>query len=224
MIKHLKRGLVIVIGALLALSSMAPTVLAQVDVDRALAKVLEEWKDGSTPPPAGVLERLAALGTDAAPAAPLLIAALRSSDATHRAQAARTLMNLGPAARPAIPALTELVRDPDPRVRQVAAWGLSNQAKMAEPSIPALVQALRGGPDRRGIEAVWPLVTIGEPAVPRSSNCSESRTLWFARRSSTGWPGCPGQPGWDGPRRSPGNSSRNSTCWRMTRISASGSR
>ncbi len=161
--EHLKRGLAIVIGAVSALCWTTPTVLAQVDVNRVLARVLEDWKDGSTAAPPGVMEQLAGLGSDAAPAVPRLIAALRSPEPAHRAQAVRTLMAIGSTARPAIPELTALIQDSDQRVRQAAMGALSNLGRMAEPSIPALVQASRAG---HVPQAVWTLVAIGDPAVP----------------------------------------------------------
>ena len=140
---HLGRGLKIVVGVMALLSAAAPPAQAQVDVDRALARIFEEWKDGSIPPPPGVMDRLANLGTDAAPALPRLIAALHCSNSAYRAQAAQILANLGPAARPAIPALIDLVRDSDQNVRQAVAAALSSLGSMAEPAIPALVENLR---------------------------------------------------------------------------------
>ncbi len=163
---HLRPGLVIVLGAAAILAAVAPTAQAQVDVDRVLARVFEEWKEGSTAPPPGVMDRLSGLGADAAPAVPLLIAALRSKEPAHRIQAIRTLMAIGPAARPAVPELTALLQDPDQNVRQTSTWALSSLGKTAETTIPALVQALRAGPERRDFQAVWPLVNLGEPALP----------------------------------------------------------
>jgi HEAT repeat protein len=160
---HLGPGLRIVIGVMAVVSAASPAAEAQVDVDRVLAQVFAEWKEGATAPPLGVLDRLAILGWDAAPALPRLIVALGGPDPASRASAARILMNLGPAARPAVPALTALVRDLDPNVRQAATQALSNLGKMAEPAIPALIEALRADPGPRRIELVWALSALGDP-------------------------------------------------------------
>ncbi len=112
------------------------------------------------------MQRLAALGYDAVPAAPLVIAALRDPEPALRVKAAQMLRMFGPAARPCIPDVTALLKDPESSVRDAAAETLAGAGDMAEPSIPALVQSLRAGPERRCLKAALALASIGEPAVP----------------------------------------------------------
>ncbi len=163
---HLGPVLRIVIGAMAILAATSPAAISQVDVDRAVARILDEWKDGSTSPPPGVLDRVASLGSDAVPLVPRLCTLLRSPEPGVRVQAVRTLMNLGPAARPAIPGLIELIRDPDPGVNQAATQAIANLGRMAEAASPALVAALHADPGPRHLNLLWALAAVDGPTQP----------------------------------------------------------
>src|SRR5437016_3707779 len=93
-------------------------VWAQKDADRELATARDEWHEGTPAQRIRSLERLEALGGDAAPAVPMLRGALNDPDPRIRAQAAQLLGQIGSAGKPSIPALIALLDDPEPGARE----------------------------------------------------------------------------------------------------------
>lgn len=72
----------------------------------------------------------------------LLIARLKSEDATQRRSAAVSLGVIGREAREAVPHLQLLLEDDAAQVRLVAAYALGQMGYAAEPAVPALVKLL----------------------------------------------------------------------------------
>ena len=155
-----------VIGAITIFALVSSCIAAQIDTDRELARILQDWRDGLKDPPPGVMEKIANLGADATPLVSRLIHLLRSSEPGVRAQSSRILTGLGVAARPAIPALLSLIRDSDPLVRQSAAYALSNQPNLPESSIPILSEAFRVDPGPGRPALFYALLAVGGSAQP----------------------------------------------------------
>src|SRR5271155_4986519 len=103
------RRLRIFAGTFAVLLGTCLSGLAQVDVDRELARTRKEWEEGTPAARTKALARLGKLGEDASPAVPNLIAALREPDSSTRIKAAQVLGQVGFRARAAIPELTTLL-------------------------------------------------------------------------------------------------------------------
>ncbi len=86
MIHHIRRALGRILCVLTVVMLGGERVRAQKDVDRELARAMEGWKEGTPIVRLRALERLDALYSDAAPAVPLLVAALRDPDHVIRAK------------------------------------------------------------------------------------------------------------------------------------------
>jgi hypothetical protein len=85
---------------------------------------------------------LIALGAEAKPAVPVLIALLNDKDPEVRYTAVFTLRSLGPVARDALPALIKCLQDPDFTVRSDAIFGLGELHQDPDRVIPILVEFL----------------------------------------------------------------------------------
>ncbi len=104
----------------------------------ALAEAL--WCSGAGPKDAAWA--LGAMGADAEPAVPNLIAALGAKDGFVRLRSASVLGQIGPGARASVPALTRALADPKDDVRAVSAFALGQTGPEARPPVPALVKLL----------------------------------------------------------------------------------
>ena len=82
------------------------------------------------------------LGTNAAPAVPVLIALLSDQEEQIASRAATALGDLHVEPALAIPALTNALKDPRPFIRSSAALALARFGSQARPAIPALTDAL----------------------------------------------------------------------------------
>jgi HEAT repeat protein len=94
------------------------------------------------------LASLAQLGPAAKPALPVLVEALKDSDAELRQAASLALAKLGPAARPALAALAEALKDSDRSIRQNAVISLGKIGPEAKDTAPALGKLLLQEKDR----------------------------------------------------------------------------
>ncbi len=95
MFDHLGRWLLIIVGTLALLHGASQSGLAQVDVDRELARARNEWMEGTPAARVKTLVRLESLGEDASPAVPILVAALHETDPSTRVKAAQVLGQVG---------------------------------------------------------------------------------------------------------------------------------
>jgi HEAT repeat protein len=116
---------------------------------------------------------LGALGPDAAPALPHLIAIIERRRDPHLIWAAlNTLSRMGPAAAPAAQAVRSLLDDPasEFNVRQRAAWTLGEIGPSARDAVPSLVPLLgEGDPARHDPESIWQLRVTAMIALARVS-------------------------------------------------------
>ena len=69
-----RRGLTMIVWILVAGFGTIPSVRAQIDVNRELARAQDAWKNGTPADRNQAMDRLAALGNEGGPAAPLVIA------------------------------------------------------------------------------------------------------------------------------------------------------
>jgi hypothetical protein len=117
---------------------------------------------------------LMALGAEAKPAVPVLIALLNDSNPDVRETAVFTLRSLGPVASDALPSVIKCVHDPSYSVQYHAIFGLGGIHQEAERVIPILVECLEQPPPPRYSvnlrhNALWSLSQFGaqaKPAVP----------------------------------------------------------
>ncbi len=128
---------------------------------------------------------LGAMGAEAEPAVPNLIAALGDEDAYVRMLAASVLGQVGPGARTAIPALTRALVDPKDDVRATAAFALGQVGSEARPAVPALVKLL-ADPDPivrwASLTALRMLGPAANEAVPALARLVQDRRgcIWQA--------------------------------------------
>ncbi len=118
---QLRNALRLLPFALAAILGVCPAALGQDDRDLQLKQALDDWKDGSPVARARAIQTLESLGANAAPALPVLVAALADPDAAIRAEAASVLGNMAPAGSGSLPALTTLLDDREASVRVGAA-------------------------------------------------------------------------------------------------------
>lgn len=104
------------------------------------------------------MDALAALGRDAAPAVPTLVALVERGTPDECEAAVRTLGALGPAAAVAVPLLTARLRLPSRRDRLEAAWALGSIGPSAASSTNELAARLR---DREGAVRSEAAVALG---------------------------------------------------------------
>jgi HEAT repeat protein len=118
---------------------------------------------------------LIALGADAKPSIPTLIALLNDKNPDVRYVAVFALRSLGRVAGDALPSLIKCLKDPDFRVQSDAILGLGEIHQEPERVIPILVKLLDEpqNPQHSVIirgNAIWSLLHFGaqaKPAVPR---------------------------------------------------------
>ena len=128
---------------------------------------LAKEKDGQVR--LAVLDVLAALGSDAAPAVPALVQTLKTdlggggAEASH--QDYRSALALAAIGKPAVDGLRGLLKEKKPGVRSESAMALGLIGKNAEPAIPELVAMLEEKSERTGREASLALGQIGAAAV-----------------------------------------------------------
>jgi HEAT repeat protein len=170
----LRGALRLVLIALTVSFGRFPAARAQQDADGLLKQVRDDWKDGSPASRVKAIETLGSLGSRAAPALPMLVAALRDPSPIVRGKAATIMGGMGPAEDSALPLLTALLADPDESVRHAAAWALARLGSKARGSIAALVRSLRAPLDRRCPAAAAALACVGKPAVPALIDLLES--------------------------------------------------
>lgn len=114
---------------------------------------------------------LKALGTNATPALPALIAWVEGKDVNHqdfatRLRAMAVLRELGPVAHSAAPALLSALQSPDQNIRSNAALALGNITTNPSLVVPALISAVSDpDPITRG-NSVASLARFGEQARP----------------------------------------------------------
>jgi hypothetical protein len=117
---------------------------------------------------------LIALGADAKPSVPALIALLNDKNPDVRYAAVFALRSLGPVAGDALPSLIKCLKDPDFRVQSDAILGLGEIHQEPERVIPILVKLLDEpqNPQHSEIirsDAIWSLRHFGalaKPALP----------------------------------------------------------
>ncbi len=130
-----------------------------------LATLVHEELDTSCAP-LDAIEALGNMGTEAAPAVPALVPALRHHDLDTVSTTAQTLSKIGPGAAPAVPVLIELVRN-GPKSDDLEGWypywdiiiALGNIGTSARPAIPVLADALNGV---GSTDAAWAIAQITE--------------------------------------------------------------
>ena len=102
-------------------------------------------------------------------ALPVIIDALKDSDATIRRTAAAFIANLISSPSEAAPALIGLLKDTDVEVRRTAAQALRGMSTEAKTVVPALIEALKDkDTDVReaAAEALWCLGPVAKLAIP----------------------------------------------------------
>jgi HEAT repeat protein len=90
------------------------------------------------------LDGFAALGTNAEPAVPALMALLNHTNCEFRTSAARCLISIWPVAQEAVPVLVQHLRDPDEMVCFFSGQALGAIRKSPELVVPALTERLKG--------------------------------------------------------------------------------
>jgi len=112
---------------------------------------------------------LIALGADAKPSVPALIALLNDTDLDERYVAVFTLRSLGPVAGDALPSLIKCLKDPEFTVQSDAILGLGEVHQEPERTVPILVEILaRPQNPRHSVtlraNAIWALRQFGAQA------------------------------------------------------------
>ncbi len=97
---------------------------------------------------------------------PVLVEALKDSDAAVRAGTASVLGDIGPDAKAAVPALVEALKDSDWWVRASAAGALGYIGPDAKAAVPALVGVLKDSDAGVRVSAAFALSRFGPDAVP----------------------------------------------------------
>ena len=92
-----------------------------------------------------------------------LVARFGSTDAAHRAEAAKTLIAMG---SEAIDALIQGVSDENSQIREMSAWVLSEIGTPAARVVPALILTLADPDENIRVMGSVALQNLGEPAVP----------------------------------------------------------
>jgi HEAT repeat protein len=172
----------VAIAALHALGPAAvPPLVSKLRAGPSLARQVREWLGARLPgalgrnltknlPPTNYLETrgtaaagLKVLGTNAAPAVPALLRAMRGGEPRVLWNAAGALGDIG---GPAALGLVPLLNDPNPLVRRGAIFALGEMGPAALPAVPALVRQLGDNdPTYRGAIA-FTLSRIGPVAGP----------------------------------------------------------
>ena len=93
-------------------------------------------------PRLAAIVRISSFGTNAAPAAPLLLGCLGDADWRIAGNAAEILGKLGLEPKKSVPAIARLLRRREPFLRMVTARSLSEFGKEAVSAVPCLVDAL----------------------------------------------------------------------------------
>lgn len=134
---------------------------------------LSNWRDRLADEHAGnrvdAVAALEQMGASARRAMPLLIEALKDTDARVRALAATAIWRIGHNAAEdavgAMPALIEALKDPSNEVRRMAAVALSALGPAAEPAIPALLELLESDDSAVRLSAAQALGAVGSAAA-----------------------------------------------------------
>lgn len=88
------------------------------------------------------LARISCLGSNAAPAAPLLLACLEDADWRIAGNAAEIVGKLGFEPEKSVPAIADLLHRPEPVLRRVALLSLAEFGQEARSAVPCLLDAL----------------------------------------------------------------------------------
>jgi HEAT repeat protein len=170
MIDHRARRLRIILTTVAFLLGPASFGLAQVDVDRELARASDEWKLGTPTDRARALARLECLAEDASPAVPILIAALRASDPPIRIKATRISLSdrpLGEIGDPRDDRVTERPGIPCPRVRGPGPRHFEDLARERRDATRTALRLALGDRDERVRSGASEAIkTLGGDAVP----------------------------------------------------------
>jgi HEAT repeat protein len=109
-----------------------------------------------------VLEILAAIGPDAAPALDDLVKGLADADPTYRGEAAVAIAALGPAARTAVPQLQKMLEaaDSPAELRYSAAYALGRIGPAAESAEGTLREMVQSKDELMATVAAWALLKV----------------------------------------------------------------
>jgi len=112
---------------------------------------------------AGAAFGLTELGTNAAPATPMLLRAMRDSDGQVMWNSATALGSVG---EPAVPGLIKLLEDPNPQLRHAAAYALGQTGSAALPAASLLLRYATDTNSAVSMSSLYALGNIGPAAGP----------------------------------------------------------